>query len=109
MDETIYLNDDYGDIHTPIHVDVDLDDEDMTIPISNQCRTTNKKHAYSTSSSRRPKTKKASMASSMDEMLYSIDKLNETLLQPQVIELDEEHKLKDLQDIYGALNLVLVL
>ena len=45
------------------------------------------------------------MASSMDEMSHSIDKLNETLLQPQVIELTEEHNnQKALEDVYAALK-----
>ena len=52
------------------------------------------KHAHSTSSSRMPKRKKVNMASSTDEMSHLIDKLNETLLQPQVIELTEKSNQK---------------
>ena len=106
MDETVDLDDDYEDMHTPIRASVDLDDEDMDIPMSNQCSVASGKHTRSATSSRKPKPKrkKASMASSMDGMSHSIDKLNETLLKPQVIELGEEHKLKDLQDVYDALK-----
>ena len=86
MDETIDLDDDYGDMHTPVSTNAGLDEVDMNIPMPNQGSVGNGKHAaHSTSSSKRPKKKKASMASSMDGMSHSIDKLNETLLQPQLI------------------------
>ena len=39
MDETIDLNDDYDEIHTPIGVAADLDTEDKSIPMSNQFST----------------------------------------------------------------------
>ena len=44
------------------------------------------------------------MASSMDGMSHSIDKLNDTLLKPQIIEMGEERKLKYLQEVYTALK-----
>ena len=105
MDVTLDNEDDYEGIHTPIRAaDVDLDDEDMTIPTSNQCSAASGKHGRVASSIKRQKRKKASMASSMDGMSHSIDKLNETLLKPQIIEMGEERKLKDLQEVYAALK-----
>lgn len=104
MDETIDLNDDYDKIHTPIGAIADMDVEDTSIPMSNQFSTTTGKHTRSTSSLRRPKRMKASIANSMDRMSHSIDKLNETLLKSQVIELSEERKAKDLEKVYVALN-----
>ena len=104
MDETIDLNDDYDEIHTPIGAASDLDAEDTSIPTSNQFSATTGKHTRSTSSLRRPKRMKASMANSMDGMSHSIDKLNETLLKSQVIELSEERKTKDLERVYAALK-----
>ena len=106
MDETIDLNDDYDEIHTPVGAVADLDAEDTSIPTSNQFSTTTGKHTRSTSSLRRPKRMKASMANSMDRMSHLIDKLNETLLKSQVIELSEEHKTKDLERVYAALKAI---
>lgn len=104
MDESIGLDDYSEEIRTPNRVAADLDNEDMNIPVSNQCSAASGRHVREASSSKRPKRKKASMASSMDGMSHSIDKLNETLLKPQFIELAEERKLKDLQDVYAALK-----
>ena len=104
MDDSIGLDDNYEEIRTPNQVAADLDNEDMNIPVSNQCSAASGRHVREASSSKRPKRKKASMASSMDGMSHSIDKLNETLLKPQFIELAKEHKLKDLQDVYAALK-----
>ena len=70
MDETIGLDDDYEDIHTPIRAAADLDDKDMNIPVSNQCSASSGKHVRSASSTRRPKRKKVSMGSSMDGVSF---------------------------------------
>ena len=104
MDVNVDIDDDYEDIHTPIRAAVDLDDEDMSIPTSNQCSVATRKHGRSASSIKRQKRKKASMDGSMDRMPQSIDKLNNTLLKPQIIKMGEECKLNYLQEVYTTLK-----
>lgn len=93
------------DIGTPLETAADLDDEDITVPISNQSRVSGKQFR-STSSSRRPKRKRASAASLMDVICETINKLHEGLSKPQIIKVDQSDLEKDLDDVYDVLKAI---
>ena len=53
MDETVDIDDGYEDIHTSLQEAIDLDDEDVTFPMSNHCSALSREINHLTSLSRR--------------------------------------------------------